>query len=1311
MGEWFNIFPYHWNWDDDYYDRDVNQSKTTIRIWGWNEKNQGVCVRVTDFLNPIYVELPDTTVTMSNLDSMTIEWNDLKVNSLISHLNSRSKNWYKPVNIIEMSAKPLYDNTFVIDPLTKTLDVVRKRYLKCTFRSQKAIDHFCRNMCDSVQEISNVGWVKLRHYCSKKSLTPVMKFMTVQQIPSSNWIQGKGIIARTKESCKPHEYIVKAENLTAHKNAAKLPIVYPLVCSFDIEAYSTDGMRMPDPEIGTDVVLQVGASFGRKGKIVTRVVFSIGEPIKAPADNPEEDYELFTFTTEKEMLLAWTDYLRKADPDVLIGYNIFGFDIMYLHKRAELHGMQSDYNKFGCIPKIPAQYKTMEWESSARGKIMFHYYDVQGRIFIDVLPMVMASEKLPSYKLEYVAGVHLKTNKDPIKPKDIFRSWKTQDMELFGKVAKYCVVDTVVCYLLWEKLMFWLGLVESATVNKVPIFCMVVQGQQIKAYSQVFDFCYTHDLVCNTRDKLVKQPYRGAIVSEPIAGLYNMILPFDFASLYPSIMIAHNIDFSTFVHLPEEYYETFQWEDHVNCIHDPNYKPTKQRMKDGIPVIATKPKKVVCSSYNYRFVKNDYRRGVIPTIITELLGARKKVRKVIESHEDEIHKLETLNEALDMNAKDFKTNKERMNYLKEVCQVLDKRQLAYKVNANSMYGMYGAENGYLPFFPGAETVTYVGRRSITAANERLEAVHGGKVIYNDTDSAYTYFPKLVNMSVKEIWEFADHVVTDIKTLFREPMKLEFEGKIYPNFLILTKKRYVAQMVDEHGKLKDKLAVRGLPMVRREYAKNMSSMYEKVVRTIFAQIKQITTFDKIADGEQLRQQPEYRGILQMIFDNFVKALSWGCMSDDVTNKYLNFTIFKGLNKESYAGKVAHAVVADKIRARGTPVPQNSRIEFLIQADANMVYDKDKKMSEIVEDLAYFKEWNEILRVDYLQYFQRQYVDNFDILLEVVFGAKKACSNMFQSLVQKNVVCRNIERIFNPTITIDESKADPHVIEQYKLVQSRLKPVVYTTEASLEDVKSSVSFEEEKKGNSVFVSDVPRSTLDAFMNELLVGVKDGWNLTLPEEILDKLYKGYVSQRNVEQIFVPNKEHLFRCFTFFPMNECKVVLLGQDPYPRVVMRKQSDGKMMRVFHAHGLSFSVPAELDVLPPSLDNMFKELQTDCMVKRTNTDLTDWAQQGVLLLNTALTTIADKTKAHSEMWSTWTDMMIRRISSECEDVVFILLGSDAKSKDGLIDRNRGHCVISAGHPSSNNVSVPFFTSKIFSRTNEALDGKNKRPIAW
>ena len=183
------------------------------------------------------------------------------------------------------------------------------------------------------------------------------------------------------------------------------------------------------------------------------------------------------------------------------------------------------------------------------------------------------------------------------------------------------------------------------------------------------------------------------------------------------------------------------------------------------------------------------------------------------------------------------------------------------------------------------------------------------------------------------------------------------------------------------------------------------------------------------------------------------------------------------------------------------------------------------------------------------------------------------------------------------------------------------------------------------------------------------------------------------------LPNPTLWFNALNTTHLEDVKVVILGQDPYPTIE-------------HAHGLCFSVLPEVKPLPKSLLNINKELLNDLGIDNNhNGYLQPWAQQGVLLLNAVLTVEAGKANAHQgKGWERFTDKVIEVVNEECENVVFILWGSYAQKKGASIDTAR-HMVIKSPHPSPLSAYRGFFGSKPFSRTNAYLEAHGKTPINW
>ena len=180
-------------------------------------------------------------------------------------------------------------------------------------------------------------------------------------------------------------------------------------------------------------------------------------------------------------------------------------------------------------------------------------------------------------------------------------------------------------------------------------------------------------------------------------------------------------------------------------------------------------------------------------------------------------------------------------------------------------------------------------------------------------------------------------------------------------------------------------------------------------------------------------------------------------------------------------------------------------------------------------------------------------------------------------------------------------------------------------------------------------------------------------------------------------PPASRVFYALRETPYKDTRVVILGQDPYHGVG-------------EANGLCFSVNEGIK-MPPSLKNIYKELYDDLGIKRTTTDLSDWAKSGVLLLNSVLTVEKDKPASHKMIgWEEFTDSIIKKLNEKDEPVVFILWGNFAKSKIKYIT-NPKHLVISSSHPSPFSVNYGFFGSKPFSKTNEFLKKNGLKEIEW
>ena len=216
-----------------------------------------------------------------------------------------------------------------------------------------------------------------------------------------------------------------------------------------------------------------------------------------------------------------------------------------------------------------------------------------------------------------------------------------------------------------------------------------------------------------------------------------------------------------------------------------------------------------------------------------------------------------------------------------------------------------------------------------------------------------------------------------------------------------------------------------------------------------------------------------------------------------------------------------------------------------------------------------------------------------------------------------------------------------------------------------------------------------------------MKDIWKTLLEEEKEKEYFKklqDFLDSEYKTNTIYPEKENIYNAFDLTSYENTNVIILGQDPYHGPEQ-------------AHGLSFSVESDKAKFPPSLRNMFKELRSDLGIERNDRNLTDWAKQGVLLLNTVLTVQAGKAASHRKKgWETFTDTVIKKLNDKDEQVIFVLWGGDAKKKVPLIT-NPKHKIIEGVHPSPLSAHNGFFGSKPFSQVNEYLVKVNKNPISW
>ena len=638
--------------------------------------------------------------------------------------------------------------------------------------------------------------------------------------------------------------------------------------------------------------------------------------------------------TERDLLIKWRDLIQKEDPDVIIGYNIFGFDYEFMFRRSQETDCEREFLQLSRI-KNEVCAKDRDDELSientkivlATGEYDLRFYKTIGRLQIDMYTYFRRDFNLASYKLDDVAGQYISDNvkyikhsvhekygdvtelysknlaglhtndfihielsgftsdyykdgkkfkvldiefdkpydekskfnviliqgheltdqidkkikwcvaKDDVTPQDIFRLSNGSDADR-AIVAKYCIQDCNLVHHLMSKIDVLTGYVEMSSICSVPISFLVFRGQGIKLTSYVAKKCREKNTLMPDLEKTKSgDGYEGAIVLPPKCSMYmdNPVACVDYASLYPSSMISQNYSHDSKVWTKEYDLEgklvktTGEKDKDGNFIYDnlPKYQYIDiefDTYKYTRKTPTSRAEKVICGKKICRWAQlPDEQKSIMPAILEELLKARKDTRKKIKTEPDP-----------------FMQN------------ILDKRQLGYKVTANSLYGQCGARTSTFYEQDVAASTTATGRMMITYAKKMIEEIYGdricdtkdyGKVkcraeyVYGDTDSVFFTF-NLEDLDGKNIRgqkaleltiELAQEAANLCTQFLKAPQCLEYEKTLMP-FILLAKKRYVGMLYEEDPK-KGNLKYMGLSLKRRDSCDYLKDTYGGILNIL------------------------------------------------------------------------------------------------------------------------------------------------------------------------------------------------------------------------------------------------------------------------------------------------------------------------------------------------------------------------------------------------------------------------------------------------------------------------------------------------
>ncbi|KAJ5722341.1 DNA polymerase delta catalytic subunit [Penicillium malachiteum] len=852
-----------------------------VRLFGVTEAGQSVLLHVTGFQHYLYIAAPA---------GFTKE----DCNPYRAFLESKLAQHGRVIESVEVT---LRENIYGFQGNQKSW------YLKITVADPKHIAKVRKALEDGGSSMNYKGlWGSMDSgLITFDSIQYLLRFMIDTGLAGMAWVEAKAgkykLITdeREKLSNCQIEAVIDYRDMVAHPPNGEWAKMAPLrVLSFDIECAGRQGI-FPEPNI--DPVIQIGNVVTRYGeqKPFIRNVFCLNETSNIV------NTQVLEFNKEEDMLNSWRNFVEKVDPDVIIGYNIANFDFPYLLDRAK-HLKCTNFPYWTRLKTIKSEAKEASFSSKQMGNRETKATNTNGRIQLDLLQLVQRDHQLRSYTLNSVSYEFLGEQKEDVH--------HTMITELFNgtpdsrrRLAVYCLKDAYLPQRLMDKLMCLVNYTEMARVTGVPFNFLLSRGQQVKFISQLFRKALEQQLVIPNSKPQDEQDYEGATVIEPKRGYYGVpIATLDFASLYPSIIQAHNLCYTTLLN--------------KNVI-------DKMNMKKDEDYIVTPNGDMFCTT--------KVRKGLLTQILEELLGARKRAKKELASETDPFKKA-----------------------------VLNGRQLALKISANSVYGLTGATVGKLPCLPIASSTTSYGRQMIEKTKQEVEArytiangySHDAQVIYGDTDSV------MVKFGVTELadaMKLGEEAADYVSSKFIKPIKLEFE-KVYFPYLLINKKRY-AGLYWTNTKKHDKMDTKGIETVRRDNCLLVQNVIETVLNKIL--------IDRDLDGAQ----------------DYVKAT----ISDLLQNKVdmSKLVITKAYAQKEYAAKQAHVELAKRMAKRdaGSAPALGDRVAYvMIRGAAN------SKNYERAEDPIYVLENN--VPIDTKYYLDNQLANPLGRIFEPILGEKKA-----------------------------------------------------------------------------------------------------------------------------------------------------------------------------------------------------------------------------------------------------------------------------------------------------------------------------------
>jgi DNA polymerase delta subunit 1 len=946
-----------WEAIDEHEDIDDEDSLKVYRInlFGVDSNDRSVCLRVDNFTPFYYVKIPKDYQTC---------WTSYHTGVLKEILRKKFKEAFKSALLTEKIVVKGFRNK------------QKEKFLRLTFSNFEAYNkskyYFYPTIWNPVGNqqkgdldssrlplITSISTERLKFDIFEHNIEPFIRFSHIQKINMADWVE---VEYKHLEHLEEHSrcklvYSTNYNNVKPSEDNKKISNF--INCSFDIECTSETKKGFPDYKKEKDIITQIGATFIKYNGDKFKYISTIKSPIDGKCSEVPNADLVEVCNNEIEVVEKFVKIVEKIDPDFISGYNTYDFDWKYIYNRCKKFNKEYILQKLSRLDNHPAYYRKERLSSAAYGDNYFEFIHMYGVTNLDLRVLIKRDHKLDSYTLNNVSKHFLNDQKDDLPPQEIFEKVEGTKEDI-AIVCKYCIQDTELVANLFVKLKVFSNIIGMSNVSKVPINYVELKGQQIKVFSQLLAEAREEGYIVPTipYNTTSDDSVTGATVLTAKNGAYyDPIAGLDFASLYPSIMIAFNYCYTTIVddeefdNLPNVEYKQIEWVD-----------------SDG-------------KEYKVKFVQNV--EGLLPKMLNKLWNERKKIKKLMKTADSETY------------------------------AIYDGQQLAIKVSMNSIYGFTGATYGRLPDKRIASAVTAIGRHSIEISKNYAEENYDCEVIYGDTDSIYVKFntpyegKKHFDTCFKIAQECADKITHN---LFKKPMELEFEKMMYP-FYLFTKKRY-ATLIWTNPDTYDYIDYKGIQIKRRdscEYVKNkgvevfetllLKNIYEfkygfnnnnieiakdLARKAITDLISGKVPIDKLIVSKAFREGYSYekKGVCPEC------DKTW-CIKDE-NGKRLMVIPPQFLSKESICPScnktvifkkmlpnLPHVALAEKMKERdpfNCPVI-GDRVPYVF-----IVSSPKAKQFEKVEDPKYAI--NNLINIDYMYYFEHQLKSVFETIFEVI-----------------------------------------------------------------------------------------------------------------------------------------------------------------------------------------------------------------------------------------------------------------------------------------------------------------------------------------